>query len=183
MICGRSAQIFRIQPRPARRNFSGIRSLVDASLPSGLPLEMLHHICDVHTFPPNAGLDKRGVQQLASGSHKRLPLHILLITRLLPNEHHLARGVPSPTTVWVAFRHRSQALQPRAAPASWPIGASAGISFAADRSSPVLTTRCLDPYRCHHRRSKLEHLSSTSGSRSCRKTQSPAFGPSAPNEC
>src|SRR5688500_1033942 len=81
----------RLEPRAARLDLRRARLLVDAPLPSRLPLEMLHRVGDIDLVARDAGVRERLVEHRAGGADKRLALPILLIARLLADEHH-ARG-------------------------------------------------------------------------------------------
>src|SRR5688572_473317 len=86
----------RFQPRAARLHFRRTRLLVDAPLATRLPLEVFYGVGDIHLIARDAGVGKRLVEQRARGPDKRLPLPVLLIARLLADEHHPRALRPCP---------------------------------------------------------------------------------------
>lgn len=65
---------FRIQPRPARRDFLRIRFFVNAAFPARVPLKMLHRICEVHLLAIDPGGHQQFIQQPSCRSYKGLSL-------------------------------------------------------------------------------------------------------------
>ena len=54
-----------------------------------LEFEMFDRVGDIGLRPINSGFAKRRVKYLSCRANKGLPLHILLIARLLTNKHQL----------------------------------------------------------------------------------------------
>src|SRR6476469_7161028 len=79
-----------LEPWAARANLRVVRLLVNTTfaLRAALELEMLDRVREVHRFPIDAGLLERGVEQLAGRTDERMPHLLLLVARLLADEHH-----------------------------------------------------------------------------------------------
>src|SRR5438105_8353415 len=81
---------FLLEPGMARSDLGVVRLLVDATraLLAPLPLEVLHGIRDVHV----AALDPRflegAIEQLPRRTDERVASAILLVARLLADDHH-----------------------------------------------------------------------------------------------
>ncbi len=60
---------------------------MDTPFPSGLPLEVLDRVCDLDLAARNAGVRERLVEYGAGRADERLALPILLVARLLADEH------------------------------------------------------------------------------------------------
>jgi hypothetical protein len=58
-----------------------------------LPLEMLHNIGDIHFLTVDSRFDQRGIKQLSGRSDEGFAVEILLIPRLLTDQHDLGRGL------------------------------------------------------------------------------------------
>src|SRR5438874_3955747 len=67
---------FRIEPRPARRNFAGVWLFVDPAFATRLPLEVLHDVGHVDGVAIDARFLERAVEQTACGPDKRPPREI-----------------------------------------------------------------------------------------------------------
>src|SRR5205823_5886189 len=63
--------------------------LVDAPLALGRPLEVLDHVGHVDRSAVDAGLLERFVEQPARRADKGTPFQVLVIPRLLPDQHDL----------------------------------------------------------------------------------------------
>ena len=83
-----------LQPGLAGEHLLVVGLLVDAALAAQLELEVLDRIGDVDAAAIDAGLDQRAVEQLAGGADERPSLPVLLVTRLLADEHHRRIGWP-----------------------------------------------------------------------------------------
>src|SRR5262249_53444396 len=66
--------------------------LVDTALAARDELEVLHRVGHVEFFAIEAGLDERAIEHFARGPHERRPAQILLVTRLLADEHDARVG-------------------------------------------------------------------------------------------
>src|SRR4051812_46360885 len=77
-----------LQPWPTGCDLTRVRLFVDPPFPARLPLEMFHRISDVNLFAVNAGFCQRPIHDLAGGPNERFARKILLIARLLADEHH-----------------------------------------------------------------------------------------------
>ena len=84
------------EPRAAGSHLGPVRLLVDAALPASLPLEVLHGVRDVRRRPVDAGRLERLVEEPARGPDERPAGLVLLIARLLANEH--CRGLAGALT-------------------------------------------------------------------------------------
>src|SRR5438270_9885931 len=85
-----------LDPPPAGLDFSCIGLVVNAPLAARDEFEMLDGIGDVNGRPVDARLLERGVEQCPRGTDERPPGKVLLIARLLADEHD--RGVERPLT-------------------------------------------------------------------------------------
>src|SRR5439155_21216166 len=83
-----------LEPRAARQLLGAIRLVVDAPLAAGLPLEVLDRVRDVGLPAVNPRVGERAVEQLPRGPDERRAGEILLVARLLADEHHLGRDQP-----------------------------------------------------------------------------------------
>src|SRR4029079_12209686 len=77
----------RLEPAMARVDLHRVRLRVEAPLAAWLPLEVLHRVRDVDVVLRDACLLERGVEDPPRGSDERMALLILLIARLLADEH------------------------------------------------------------------------------------------------
>src|SRR5579864_5647694 len=84
---------FGVEPRAASLNFGVARLFVNAPFaPFGRrPLEMFHHVRHVYFCSINASLDEGLIQEFPRRPNKRMTSPILLISRLLADEHDLSR--------------------------------------------------------------------------------------------
>ena len=62
---------------------------MNAPLAARLELEVLHRVRNKHVLPCDSRFLQRAVENRTGRPHKRMPLLILLIPRLLSNEHHI----------------------------------------------------------------------------------------------
>ena len=83
-----------VQPRAAGAGLVRRRGLVDAALAAWLPLEVLHHVRDVHLPAVDAGIGEGAVQERAGRPDERYPRQILLVPGLLADEHQLGAARP-----------------------------------------------------------------------------------------
>jgi hypothetical protein len=60
---------------------------VHAALAARLPLEVLDRVGDIDDLAPDARLVERAVQHLAGGADERGAAQVLLVARLLADEH------------------------------------------------------------------------------------------------
>src|SRR5436190_902827 len=105
---------FCLEPRSTRRDFTGIRFLVDAPLSSRLPLEVFHDVRHVDGTAIDASLLQRAVEQLPGWTDERTTSEIFGVARLLADQHQLGpartlaedglRGVLPEITRPAAFR-------------------------------------------------------------------------------
>jgi hypothetical protein len=79
---------------------------VYASLPSLLVLEMLHDVRHVHLVAVDPRFFESAVEDLPGRSHERAPFEVLLVTRLLADQHHLG-----PTRALAEYRLRSALVE------------------------------------------------------------------------
>lgn len=93
------------EPRVTRLDLTLGRSLVDATLASWLPAEMLHRIGQVDTIDVDVRRRQHAAQQPAGGPDERQSLPILLVAPLLPTSMIRASRGPSPGTPRVACSH------------------------------------------------------------------------------
>jgi hypothetical protein len=128
-LCGRSSQAhdhvrvrdlnLGIQPWTARLDLRISWFFVNpAFAPLGRdPAKMFHRVRDVDVFAINACGVERLIENAARGSDEWMSGNILFILSpgCSPINIMDGRELPSPKTVWVAFFHRSQPLQLRAA--------------------------------------------------------------------
>src|SRR5690242_6512799 len=80
---------FLVYPLTARVNLALPWLLVNAPLPTRLPLEMLHDVGDVDDLPIDSRLLERAVEQLARRSHEGMAVQIFFVSWLLTDEHDL----------------------------------------------------------------------------------------------
>jgi len=78
----------RFQPWAAGCDFARIRLLMNPAFPARLPLKMLYRVCDINLGPIDSGFFQSSIHDFPSGSHERLASDILVISRLLPDQHH-----------------------------------------------------------------------------------------------
>jgi len=83
-----------LEPRPAGGDLRSVRFLVDAALPTRLPLEVLDDVRDVGQPAVDPGLFERVVEQSARGADERPARQVLLVAGLLADEHDLGFGRP-----------------------------------------------------------------------------------------
>jgi hypothetical protein len=85
-----------IEPHATRLDFAVARLLVNPPLAARLPLEVLHHVGEIHIAEIDAGILERVTQQLAGWTDERFAFEIFSIARLLADEHDAgaARAVP-----------------------------------------------------------------------------------------
>ena len=76
-----------IEPPAARGHLVPVRLFMQAPFAARLVLEVLHHVGEVKLGAIEAGFGKRAVKQLAGRSDERLAGQILLVARLLADEH------------------------------------------------------------------------------------------------
>ncbi len=77
-----------LQPWSTGGDLDRIGLLVDAPLPPGLPIEMLHHVGHIGLVPVDAGLQQATVEQTASRTDEGLSAEVFLVARLFTDEHH-----------------------------------------------------------------------------------------------
>jgi len=82
----------RLEPRAACRHLGPVRFLVDASLPSRLPLEVLDRVRHVGVGSVDLSCPQRLVEESAGGADERSAGTVLLISGLLADEHDLGCG-------------------------------------------------------------------------------------------
>lgn len=70
------------QPRTAGADLPGVWLLVQPAFASGLPFEVLHHICDIDVFPFDADFEEGTIQKMSGRPHERPPFAIFHIPRL-----------------------------------------------------------------------------------------------------
>src|SRR5688572_3920862 len=92
MALGADMRDLTVEPHAAGEHFFMIRTLVNAALPSSLPLEVFDRVRDVDIRWVNARLDQCVTKDAAGGPHKRLAGFVFGITRLLTDEHQLRGG-------------------------------------------------------------------------------------------
>src|ERR1700730_10302484 len=82
---------FSVKPRTTGVDFRVARLFVNALLSPncGDPLEMFHHIGQIHLRALEPDLFQSPVEKLSSRSHKKMPGAVFLISRLLADEHDL----------------------------------------------------------------------------------------------
>ena len=80
-----------VDPPPARFDLAGLRLVVDAPFAALDELEMLDRIGDVDRRAVDPGLLERDVEQLPGRADERPSGEVLLVTRLLADEHD--RGI------------------------------------------------------------------------------------------
>src|SRR6266511_6359305 len=78
-----------LEPRPAGGDLRRVRFLVDAALAASLPLEMLDDVRHVDLAAVDPSVLEGLVQELAGRADERLARQVLLVARLLADEHHL----------------------------------------------------------------------------------------------
>ena len=78
---------FRIQPRTAGGNLSGIGLFVDAALAAGFPLEVFHGIRDIGFAAVDARFDHGMIEDSAGRADKGLARKILLMAGLFTHKH------------------------------------------------------------------------------------------------
>jgi hypothetical protein len=82
------------EPWPASADLPDRGLLVNPQLPSRLPAEMLHHVCDVDTAPVEARLLERRGEKPPGGADERAARQILFVAGLLAHQHDVRRGGP-----------------------------------------------------------------------------------------
>ena len=80
---------FLVEPPAAGLNLAGIRLGVDAALAARLELEVLYRIGDIDLVRSMPASSRIASKTLPAGPTNGLPAMILLIARLLADEHHL----------------------------------------------------------------------------------------------
>jgi hypothetical protein len=128
-----------VEPGTASLNFRITRLFVNAPFSAlrGGPLEMFHHIGNVHRFMLDTSLRQRFMQKSSGWSDKKgWPLRSSCSPGCSPTSMIPVLVGPSPKTVWVAFFQRSQALQAAAA-SRRPAIVRGGDTRAAGRALPV----------------------------------------------
>jgi hypothetical protein len=137
-VAPRQTRICGVEPGTASLNFRITRLFVNAPFSAlrGGPLEIFHHIGNVHRFMVDTSLRQRFIQGSSGWSDKRVAAAVLLISWLLTHEHDSGPGWTLAKTVWVAFFQRSQAL-PAAAASRRPAIVRGGDTRAAGRALPV----------------------------------------------
>src|ERR1700730_10256787 len=85
---------FGVKPWATRGNFRCVRFLMDAPLPSRLPLEMFHRIRNINFPAVDSGFDESGIEQFAGRADKRFAFQVFLVTRLLTHEQDLCVLLP-----------------------------------------------------------------------------------------
>ncbi len=83
-----------IEPPAAGGDLAAVRGLVQAALAAGLVLEVLHGVGHVGLAPLDPSLGQGPVQHPAGRTDEGLARQVLLVARLLADEHH--RGVGRP---------------------------------------------------------------------------------------
>jgi hypothetical protein len=76
-----------IEPWPAGGDLAPIRLLLDAPLAARLPAEVLRHVRDVRLRAVDSGLGERPLQELSRRADERPTGEILVVARLLADEH------------------------------------------------------------------------------------------------
>ena len=137
---------FGVKPWATRGKFRCVRFLMDAPLPSRLPLEMFHRICNVGFPAVDSGFEESGIEQFAGGTDKRFASRSSWLPGCSPTNRILASASPSPNTVCVARFQRSQALQSLAAFSSSSIVLFGGIGVFVELGGGV-SSRWLDAQR------------------------------------
>ena len=99
--------------REAGVDLLGVGLLVQAELAPALELEVLDDVGHVRQLAVDAGL--QGLVEHAGRPDERAPGPVLAVPGCSPTSITSERGAPSPKTVWVASRYRSQAVHPAAA--------------------------------------------------------------------
>ena len=82
---------FGLEPWPARGDLRPGWFLVNAALALGLPPEVFHRVRHVGRRAIDPGFLERLVQQPSGGAHEGLSRSVLVVTRLLADEHHPGR--------------------------------------------------------------------------------------------
>src|SRR5581483_2177561 len=103
-LCGRRAEQherprldhrqLRLEPWPARDLLCPGRRVVDPARAARLPLEVLDRVRDVRLLPVDARFGERLVEQPAGRPDERRARLVLLVARLLADEHHLGTQQP-----------------------------------------------------------------------------------------
>ena len=86
----------RLEPRSARGDLGRVRLRVNAALAARLPLEMFHHVGEVHQLPLDSRLLERPVEQTAGRADEWMACDVFLVARLLADHHDL--GMPGALT-------------------------------------------------------------------------------------
>ncbi len=81
-----------VEPEAADIDLARVGLLVEAPLAARLVLEMLDGIGDVDSRALDAGRLERRIEDLAGGTDEGTPGQILLIARLLADQHHMSVG-------------------------------------------------------------------------------------------
>lgn len=84
----------RLEPETAGHRFRPARHVMDPPRPSGLPFEVLDRVRDVGGAAVDPGFVEGAVEQLRGRPDERRAGPVLLVARLLADEHHLARHLP-----------------------------------------------------------------------------------------
>src|SRR5690242_19686380 len=81
-----------VEPEAADLDLARVGLLVEASLAARLILEMLHRIGDVDSRALDTGRFEGGIEDPAGGADEGAPGELLLIARLLADQHHMSVG-------------------------------------------------------------------------------------------
>src|SRR3954470_16078540 len=82
----------RLKPRMARCDFAAVWLLVNAPLANGLPLEMLHDVCDVNLVAVDSHFLQNLVEEFSGRTHEWAASKVFIVARLFADEHHLRIG-------------------------------------------------------------------------------------------
>ena len=102
MVAGLTIAALQLQPHLAALDLVCVRPLVQPALAAHLVLEVLDRIGDEDFLARDAGIRQRLVEDAPGGPDERLAGQVLLVARLLADQHEGARRGPSPGTAWVA---------------------------------------------------------------------------------
>ncbi len=81
---------FAHQPSMARFHFGAVRRVVDATLPTRVPLEVLDRVGDVHIAARNAGLLEGIVEHSACRPDERRTFLVLLVAGLFTDQEEMS---------------------------------------------------------------------------------------------
>ncbi len=82
-----------LEPLVAGVDLALRRGLVQAALSTQLPLEVLHRVGDIELLPVDPGRLERPVEEAAGGPDEGQALLVLLVARLLADQHDSCVGV------------------------------------------------------------------------------------------